>query len=58
MGLLRQLTQRFSIGAVGVRRHSDMDKGRMPCAPERLRKVDPGEAFPYEEVIRRTFAKP
>jgi N-acetylmuramoyl-L-alanine amidase len=58
VGLLRQIARRHSIGAVGIRRHSDLDRGRMPCAPDRPRKVDPGPAFPYEDIIRRTFAAP
>ena len=58
VGLLQQITRRYAIGPVGIRRHSDLDQGRMPCAPERRRKVDPGAAFPYEEVMRRVFAAP
>ena len=42
----------------GVVRHSDVDHGRMPCAPERRRKVDPGDAYPHEEVLRRVFGVP
>lgn len=53
--LLRDLTRRYPIGPSGIRRHSDLDPGHMPCAPERRRKVDPGAAFPFEAVVRRTF---
>jgi N-acetylmuramoyl-L-alanine amidase len=55
--LLRQIVHRYSIGPSGIRRHSDLDKSRMACAPERRRKVDPGSAFPYEEVLRQVFAR-
>lgn len=54
--LLRQLVARHGIAAAGIKRHSDLDLGRMACAPERRRKVDPGSAFPYEEVLRRVYA--
>lgn len=54
--LLRSLGERYGIGAAGIRRHSDLDHGRMACAPGRPRKVDPGAAFPYQEVLRRVQA--
>ena len=38
-----------------IQRHSDLDRGRMPCAPERRRKVDPGAAYPHQAVIERAF---
>ena len=53
--LLRDIVQRHGIARDGVVRHSDLDDGRMPCAPERRRKVDPGDAFPYEAVRDRVF---
>jgi hypothetical protein len=53
--LLREIAQRHGITREGVVRHSDLDHGRMPCAPERRRKVDPGDAFPYEAVRDRVF---
>jgi len=53
--LLRELVQRHGIERDGVVRHSDLDQGRMPCAPERRRKVDPGDAFPYERVRALVF---
>jgi N-acetyl-anhydromuramyl-L-alanine amidase AmpD len=56
VSLLRQLTRKYAIGRSGIVRHSDLDRSRMPCAPTRRRKTDPGAAFPYEEVLRRTFA--
>lgn len=53
--LLRSLVQRHGLQAGQVKRHSDLDLGRMPCAPERRRKVDPGEAYPHERVLERVF---
>lgn len=53
--LLRTLVRRYAIGPSGIKRHSDLDNGRLACAPGRRRKVDPGPAFPFEEVVLRTF---
>ena len=39
----------------GVVRHSDLDRGRLPCDPVQRRKVDPGAAYPHAEVLRRVF---
>jgi hypothetical protein len=58
VSLLRELVLRHGITREGLMRHSDLDAGRMPCAPERRRKVDPGEAFPFEAVRERVFAQP
>lgn len=55
--LLRRLSRTYGIGPKGVKRHSDLDTGSMACAPERRRKVDPGAAFPYEEVLHRVYGK-
>lgn len=55
--LLREIVQRHGIARAGIVRHSDLDHGRMPCAPERRRKVDPGDAFPYEQVLDRVFGR-
>jgi N-acetylmuramoyl-L-alanine amidase len=55
--LVRDIKTRHRITRDGVKRHSDLDKGKMPCAPERPRKVDPGAAFPFEEVLDRVFQK-
>jgi hypothetical protein len=55
VSLLRRLTEQYGIGREGIRRHSDLDHGRLPCALSRPRKVDPGAAFPYEDVLRRVF---
>ena len=53
--LLRELRQRHGIARDGIRRHSDVDQTRMPCDRSRRRKLDPGEAFPYESVLDRVF---
>jgi hypothetical protein len=55
--LLRRLSRTHGIGPNGVKRHSDLDSGRMACAPERRRKVDPGAAFPNEDVLRRVYGE-
>lgn len=54
--LLRAIRQRHAIGRSGIVRHADLDHGRMPCAPERRRKVDPGPAYPHDEVVARVFS--
>ena len=53
--LLRRLTRKYDIAESGVKRHSDVDRGYMECAPTRRRKVDPGAAFPFGEVLRRVY---
>jgi N-acetyl-anhydromuramyl-L-alanine amidase AmpD len=58
VGLIRGLGRKYGITAGNVKRHSDLDRARLPCAPERRRKVDPGEAFPLERVVRRAFQQP
>jgi len=54
--MLKTLTHRYGIPRSGIKGHEDLDRTRMPCAPNRKRKVDPGAAFPWPEVLRRTFA--
>jgi N-acetyl-anhydromuramyl-L-alanine amidase AmpD len=56
--LLRGLVQRHRLAPAAVKRHSELDFGRLPCAPERRRKVDPGRAFPMQEVLRRVYERP
>lgn len=56
--LLQEIVQRHGLARGQVRRHSDLDLARMPCAPERRRKVDPGEAYPHEPVLDRVFGTP
>lgn len=53
--LLQGVAARHRIERAGIKRHSDLDATRLSCAPERRRKVDPGDAFPYEQVLDRVF---
>ncbi len=54
--LLQGIAQRHpQVTRASVQRHSDLDRARMPCAPERRRKVDPGAAYPHDEVLDRVF---
>ncbi len=53
--LLRDIVKRHNIARANVVRHSDLDKGMLPCAPEQRRKIDPGPAFPYEKVLETVF---
>jgi N-acetylmuramoyl-L-alanine amidase len=57
VNLLRDIVARRGITREGVKRHSDLDQGRMACDKTRHRKVDPGDAFPYEAVLDRLFAR-
>ena len=53
--LLKGIEQRHGIGRGAVRRHSDLDLGRLACDRAQRRKVDPGSAFPYEAVLDRVY---
>jgi N-acetylmuramoyl-L-alanine amidase len=53
--LLQDIAQRHALGRESIQRHSDLDRSKMPCAPDRRRKVDPGEAYPHEAVLERVF---
>lgn len=53
--LLREIAERHGLARGQVKRHSDLDLARMPCAPEHRRKVDPGDAYPHERVLDRVF---
>jgi N-acetylmuramoyl-L-alanine amidase len=53
--LLNDIVQRRRIRRDGIKRHSDLDHGRMSCDKTRRRKVDPGDAYPHEWVIDRVF---
>jgi N-acetyl-anhydromuramyl-L-alanine amidase AmpD len=53
--LLRDITQRRGITRDGIRRHSDVDRGRLSCDRTQRRKVDPGAAFPHESILDRVF---
>lgn len=56
VALLRDIARRHGLQARQVKRHSDLDLARLPCAPERRRKVDPGDAYPHERVLERVFS--
>jgi N-acetylmuramoyl-L-alanine amidase len=53
--LLRDIVQRRGIRREGVRRHSDLDHGVLPCDRTQRRKVDPGAAYPHEAILGRVF---
>jgi N-acetylmuramoyl-L-alanine amidase len=56
VALLQPMLKRHGLRPEAIVRHSDLDQGTMPCAPTRPRKVDPGPAFPYEQVLKRVAA--
>lgn len=56
VALLRDIARRHGLQPGQVKRHSDLDLARLPCAPERRRKVDPGEAYPHQGVLERVFS--
>lgn len=53
--LIRDIARRHGIPREGVKRHSDVDRGRMDCDRDRRRKVDPGTAFPFDAVLADAF---
>lgn len=53
--LLRDIAQRRGIRRDGIKRHSDLDHGWLPCDTTQRRKVDPGAAYPHEAVLDRVF---
>ncbi len=55
--LMREIVARHDIKREGIKRHSDLDRARMPCDLSKRRKVDPGDVFPYESVLNRLFGK-
>ncbi len=55
--LLQGIVARHGVRRDGIRRHSDLDAGLMPCDPTRRRKVDPGAAFPFDRVLDRVFGR-
>ena len=55
--LLRDIRQRRHISRDHIKRHSDLDHGHMVCDRSQRRKVDPGEAFPYEAVLDGVYAQ-
>jgi len=54
--LLRDIVLRRGIRREGIKRHSDLDHALLPCAPAQRRKVDPGDAFAYPEILDQVFA--
>ena len=59
VALLQDIVRRHpQVTRARVVRHSDLDRGRLPCAPDQRRKVDPGSAFPYQDVLRQVFDAP
>jgi N-acetylmuramoyl-L-alanine amidase len=54
--LIQDIAKRRGISRQGVKRHSDLDVGVMPCDRSKRRKVDPGAAFPFEAVLDAAFA--
>jgi N-acetylmuramoyl-L-alanine amidase len=56
VNLLTDIKQRRGITREGVKRHSDLDHARLPCDRTQRRKVDPGDAFPYESILDRVFS--
>jgi N-acetylmuramoyl-L-alanine amidase len=55
VALLRDITQRHPVMPGGIKRHSDLDTAALPCSRTQRRKVDPGAAFPYEQVLERVW---
>jgi N-acetyl-anhydromuramyl-L-alanine amidase AmpD len=55
--LMRDIAQRHGVKREGIKRHSDLDRGVMPCAPKQRRKVDPGDAFPFEKMLDRVLSE-
>jgi N-acetylmuramoyl-L-alanine amidase len=53
--LLQDIVRRRGIKRAGIVRHSDLDRRVLPCDRSRRRKVDPGAAFPFEQVKARVF---
>jgi N-acetylmuramoyl-L-alanine amidase len=56
--LIQDIATRRGVTRQGVKRHSDLDLGVMPCDRSKRRKVDPGAAFPFEAVLDAAFALP
>jgi N-acetylmuramoyl-L-alanine amidase len=55
VALVRDIAARRGIPRAGVKRHSDLDHGRLACDKSRRRKVDPGAAFPFDKVLDAAF---
>lgn len=55
VALLRDIVRRRGIGRDGIKRHSDLDHHLLSCDKTQRRKVDPGDAFPYQTVVERAL---
>jgi N-acetylmuramoyl-L-alanine amidase len=55
VNLLRDIVHRRGIAREGIKRHSDLDHGMLSCDRMQRRKVDPGSAFPFNEILDRVF---
>lgn len=53
--LLQDIARRRGLSRDAVKRHSDLDHGRLPCDPTQRRKVDPGPAYPHQAVLDAVF---
>lgn len=53
--LLNDIKQRRGIARDGIKRHSDLDHGKMACDKTQRRKVDPGAAFPYKAILDQVY---
>lgn len=54
--LLIDIRQRRGLAREGIQRHSDLDTAPLPCDRSRRRKVDPGAAYPHQQILDRVFA--
>jgi N-acetylmuramoyl-L-alanine amidase len=55
VNLLQSLVKRYGLQRNQIKRHSDLDLGYMPCNPKQRRKVDPGPALAFDQVLDRVF---
>lgn len=58
VNLLRTVVQRHKLRREGLKRHSDLDFSRLPCDQARRRKVDPGKALPFDQILDELFPTP
>lgn len=56
VNLLRDIVQRHHIARDNIKRHADLDHARMSCDASQRRKVDPGAAYPHQQVLDRVYA--
>jgi hypothetical protein len=55
VNLLLDIRHRHGIRRDGIKRHSDLDHSRLSCDKGQRRKVDPGDAFPYQSILDSVF---